>query len=145
MSTGTTASRPVYRLIPFSPMGDADGLLVSLQAGGNVPFGVRRVYYIYGTRPGVRRGMHAHWRLEQLVVCTSGSCTFLVDDGTNRQEIRLDSPARGLYLGGVIWREMYDFSPDCVLMVLASEHYDESDYIRDYDEFRRVVAGVASA
>lgn len=136
-------ARPVHRLVDFCPRGNEDGWLVSLQAGIDVPFEIRRVYYIFGTRPGVRRGMHAHHNLEQLVVCTSGSCTFVVDDGRQREEVRLDTPARGLYLGGIIWREMTDFSPGSVLMVLASDHYDESDYIRDYDEFRQLVAGIA--
>lgn len=135
MSTGTTASRPGWQLLDFSPIGDARGWLVSLQGEGGIPFAIRRVYYIYGTQPDIRRGMHAHRHLDQVCVCVAGNCNFLLDDGIRRQVVRLDSPARGLYLSGVIWREMSDFSADCVLMVLASEHYDESDYIRDYDEF----------
>lgn len=125
-------------MLAFSPIGDSRGWLVSLESDRGIPFAIRRVYYIFGTRTEVRRGMHAHHQLEQVAVCVSGSCKFLIDDGSDRQLVSLDSPSRGLYLAGVIWREMFDFSPDCVLMVLASEHYDESDYIRDYDEFLRV-------
>jgi dTDP-4-dehydrorhamnose 3,5-epimerase-like enzyme len=130
------ARKPTYQLLDFRPKGgDDSGWLISLQTGDQVPFEIRRVYYIFGTQPGVRRGMHAHRNLEQIVVCTSGRCTFTVDDGTEREVFRLDSPQRGLYLGSNVWREMSHFSPDCVLMVLASRHYDTSDYILSYDEF----------
>lgn len=125
-----------HRLLDFRPKGgDESGWLISLQTGNEVPFDIRRVYYIFGTQPGVRRGMHAHRDLEQIVVCTSGRCTFTVDSGTGREVYCLDSPQRGLYLGSNVWREMSHFSPDCVLMVLASRHYDARDYIRSYEEF----------
>lgn len=128
-----------WRVLDFSPIGDSRGWLIALQGEQGIPFAIRRVYYIFGTQPGVRRGMHAHHQLEQVAVCVSGRCSFLIDDGSKRGAVILDSPSRGLYLSGVIWHEMFDFSPDCVLMVLASDYYDESDYIRDYDEFLRVV------
>lgn len=124
-------------LIRLSPMGDENGWLVSLESGGNVPFDIKRVYYIFGTEASIKRGMHAHRNLEQLIVCVSGSCSFSVDDGKQSALIKMDRPEKALHIRGVIWREMMDFSPDCVLMVLASQHYDESDYIRDYDEFIR--------
>lgn len=127
--------------VPLRAIGDERGWLVSLESGGNVPFVVQRVYYIFGTQADIRRGLHAHWDLEQLVICVSGSCRFVVDDGVRRREVRLDDPALGLHVRGVVWREMYDFSPDCVLMVLASQHYDESDYIRDYPSFMAAVKG----
>ena len=90
---------------------------------------------MYDTKEFVRRGYHAHRNLRQLLICVSGSCKLHLDDGKETKEIILDTPQKGLYLGKGIWREMYDFSPDAVLMSLASELYDENDYIRDYQQF----------
>lgn len=125
----------MINLIDFKIMGDDRGSLIALEENHNVPFDVKRVYYIFGTEKGVRRGYHAHKNLKQLAICVSGSCTFLLDNGTQQKHITLSSPTQGLLIEGLIWREMYDFSPDCVLMVLADAYYDESDYIRDYDSF----------
>lgn len=119
----------------FQPHGDDRGQLVALEEHKDIPFHVRRVYYMYDTADGVRRGYHAHRKLEQILVCIHGSCWVLLDDGVERKEVPLERPYEGLYIGPGMWREMHDFSPDAVLMVLASEYYDESDYIRDYDEF----------
>lgn len=127
------------REIVLKPHGDERGKLIPLEAGaGDVPFDVKRVYYIFDTTPGTVRGRHAHRRLSQVLVCVSGACTIVCElpDGT-RSEHRLDWPTKGLVIEGVVWREMKDFSKDAVLMVLASEHYDPTDYIRDYGEFRR--------
>jgi len=89
-----------------------------------------------------RRGYHAHRDLQQVAICISGSCKFLLDDGRERVEnVILDSPNKGLFIDKMIWREMYDFSDDCILLVLASEYYDESDYIRDYEEFLKLIKG----
>jgi dTDP-4-dehydrorhamnose 3,5-epimerase-like enzyme len=128
------------KLIDFKIMGDERGSLIALEENHNVPFDVKRVYYIFGTKENVRRGFHAHKNLKQLVVCVSGSCTFLLDDGKQKTNIELTSPKQGLLIEGLIWREMYDFSADCVLMVLADNYYDENDYIRDYDIFLKEVA-----
>ena len=127
------------RFIDFAPRGDERGSLVALEAGKDVPFDIRRVYYIFGTREGVSRGFHAHRRLSQLLIATSGSCRIVIDDGATRHTVILDRPDRGLLLSGLIWREMHDFSSDCVLMVLADQYYDTSDYIRDYAEFANAV------
>ena len=124
--------------INFPPLGDDRGSLVSLEANKTIPFDVKRVYYIFGTKPEVSRGFHAHRSLQQVVVSVTGKCRMVIDNGTQREEVWLDSPTRGLYIGDLVWREMHDFSPDCVLLVLASEHYDENDYIRDYKTFLRV-------
>ena len=127
------------REITLEPRGDSRGQLIPLEAGGvEVPFDVKRVYYIFDTTPGTVRGKHAHRRLNQVLVCVSGACTITCElpDGT-RSEHRLDWPTKGLVIEGVVWREMKDFSKDAVLMVLASEHYDPADYIRDYDQFRK--------
>jgi dTDP-4-dehydrorhamnose 3,5-epimerase-like enzyme len=126
-------------LIDFKIMGDERGSLIALEENHNVPFDVKRVYYIFGTEHGIRRGYHAHKNLKQLAICVSGSCKFLLDDGKHKEHIELASPTKGLLIKGLIWREMYDFSPDCVLMVLADDCYNESDYIREYDKFLEAV------
>ena len=123
-------------------MGDDRGSLISLEEGYNAPFDIKRVYYIFDTKVGVERGFHAHINLKQIAIVVKGSCTFVLDNGKKREEIRLDNPNQGLYIEGLIWREMKNFSPDCVLLVIASEHYDESDYIRDYDKFLKEVKNV---
>ena len=123
------------RLVPLAVRGDDRGSLVAIEGGRDVPFAIARVYYVYATTPGTERGFHAHRALNQLAVAVAGSCTMLLDDGTKRVDVRLDDPAVGLTMGPMIWREMSDFSPDCVLMVLADAAYDEADYIRDYGEF----------
>ncbi|RME81792.1 MAG: WxcM-like domain-containing protein, partial [Zetaproteobacteria bacterium] len=120
--------------------GDERGKLVALEPGNPIPFEIKRVYYIYGTKPGVARGFHAHKELEQVAVCVSGRCRMVLDDGQRREKAWLDRPDRGLYIGRMIWHEMHDFSEDCVMVVLASELYSESDYIRSYEVFRRVKA-----
>lgn len=126
----------LIKLIKFNVLGDERGSLVSLEQSKNIPFEVKRVYYIFGTKEGVSRGYHAHKNLEQVAICVKGSCRFLLDDGKNKEEIVLDDPSIGLYISNVTWREMHDFSEDCVLIVLASELYDESDYIRNYQDFQ---------
>ena len=122
--------------------GDERGQLIALEEKNDIPFAVKRVYYIFDTAKGVRRGYHAHKRLEQILVCVSGSCKIHHDNGTETEEVLLDDPTVGLYISNNIWREMYDFSPDAVLLVLASELYDEKDYIREYQEFIKFVKGV---
>ncbi|MBO5372854.1 MAG: WxcM-like domain-containing protein [Lachnospiraceae bacterium] len=119
--------------------GDDRGQLVALEAQKEIPFEIKRVYYIYDTLTGVRRGFHAHKQLKQLLICVSGSCKILLDDGTDKEIVTLNKPYEGIFVQSNMWREMYDFSPDAVLLVLASEMYDESDYIRDYDQFLEYV------
>lgn len=125
----------LYDLLKFTVRGDHSGNLVALEAGVDFPFDIKRVYYIWGTDKDVIRGKHAHKKLEQVIVCISGSCDFVLDNGTDKTSVHLNNPSQGLYIKHNIWREFTNFSTDCVLMVLASEHYDESDYIRDYQIF----------
>lgn len=129
----------LIRWTHFPPLGDVRGSLVALEAEKTVPFEIKRVYYIFGTQEGVARGFHAHRNLKQVAVCVTGKCRMILDDGKTCEEAWLDSPTKGLLIGDLVWREMHDFSDDCVLLVLASEHYDEADYIRDYQEFVRLV------
>ena len=123
------------KIINFDIRGDARGSLIALEKEHNVPFDIKRVYYIFDTSDGVRRGLHAHKNLKQLAICVKGSCKFLLDDGITKQVFDLSEPTKGLYIEGLVWREMFDFSADCVLMVLADAYYDETDYIRDYANF----------
>ena len=123
----------------FQPHGDSRGQLVALEEFKDIPFQIRRVYYMYDTGAGVVRGRHAHRSLEQILVCIHGSCKILLDNGREKKVVPLERPYEGLYVANDMWREMYDFSPDAVLLVLASELYDEKDYIRDYDEFLKFI------
>lgn len=125
----------LVNIIEFKTLGDDRGSLVSLEQNKNIPFEVKRIYYIFGTKEGVSRGFHAHKNLQQVAICVKGSCRFVLDDGHNKDEIILDNPNIGLHINSFMWREMHDFSEDCVLVVLASELYDESDYIRNYNDF----------
>ena len=119
--------------------GDSRGQLVALEEKSEIPFDIKRVYYIYDTKEGVRRGFHAHKSLKQLLICVNGACKVLLDNGHEKEIVILDKPYEGIFVQSNIWREMYDFTPDAVLLVLASEIYDESDYIRDYRRFLELV------
>ncbi len=119
----------------FQPHGDERGQLVALEEFKDIPFRIRRVYYMYETADGVTRGCHAHKSLQQILICIHGNCKIRLDNGSEKKVIPLEKPYEGLYVSNAMWREMFDFSPDAVLLVLASEMYDETDYIRDYDEF----------
>ncbi|MCU6434596.1 FdtA/QdtA family cupin domain-containing protein [Undibacterium sp. Jales W-56] len=123
------------QIIPLRVIGDDRGSLVAIEAEQNIPFEIKRVYYIFGTKDGVERGFHAHRNLQQVAVAVRGSCIMTIDDGKEKTEFKLDNPANGLYINSMVWRVMKDFSEDCVLLVMADQHYAESDYIRDYKTF----------
>lgn len=128
-----------YQLINFTVRGNYEGNLVPIEGAQDIPFEIKRVYYIWGTLPNVVRGKHAHRHLEQVIICISGYCDFILDDGKKKDVVHLRSGNQGLYIKSNIWREFTNFSSDCMILVLASEHYDEADYIRDYDEFLKEV------
>ena len=130
-----------HSIISFQKHGDERGMLIALENNKEIPFEIKRVYYMYDTLPDVRRGYHAHKKLQQILICIHGNCKIHLDNGNETCEVILDKPYEGLYVSNDMWREMYDFSPDAVLMVLASELYDESDYIRNYDDFIKYVNG----
>lgn len=117
--------------------GDTRGKLVSLESMRNIPFEFKRMYYMFDTLPNEARGFHAHKELEQLIIVMDGACKFILDDGKNREEVLLNRPDVALYIGKNMWREMHDFSYGCKLVVLASEYYNENEYIRNYDDFLR--------
>ena len=123
----------------FQQHGDDRGQLVSLEEFTDIPFEIKRVYYMYDTVPEQVRGYHAHKSLEQILICIHGSCKVLLDNGTEKKKVFLEKPYQGLYVPNNMWREMYDFSPDAVLMCLASEIYNEDDYIRDYNQFLKFI------
>lgn len=127
------------RTIQFQIHGDDRGQLVALEENKNIPFTVKRVYFMYGTKEGVHRGLHAHKSLRQVLFCPIGACTVKLDSGKEKATVRLNNPTEGLIVEPNTWREMYDFTPDAVLVVLASEYYDENDYIRDYEEFLKYI------
>ncbi|MDR3124515.1 MAG: FdtA/QdtA family cupin domain-containing protein [Endomicrobium sp.] len=127
------------KLIKLQIFGDARGSLVSLEQYKNIPFNIKRVYYIFDTKRDTPRGFHAHKTLEQVLICVNGACKIKVDDGKNVDIFNLFSPEQGLYIGNNIWREMFDFSQGCVLLVLASRYYDPKEYIKDYSEFLKSV------
>lgn len=126
----------------FQPHGDARGQLIALEEFRDIPFRIKRVYYMYDTAEGIVRGRHAHKSLEQILVCIHGSCKVRLDNGREKKVVMLEKPYEGLYVANTMWREMFDFSEGAVLMVFASEPYDEADYIRDYDEFLKLAAEV---
>jgi dTDP-4-dehydrorhamnose 3,5-epimerase-like enzyme len=125
----------LIKLIDLPSLGDERGSLVALESNKEIPFDIKRVYYIFGTHQGVARGFHAHKKLQQVAVCITGKCRMVLDDGTRKQEVWLDSATKGVLIEDMTWREMHNFSDDCILLVLASEHYDEADYIREYEDF----------
>lgn len=119
----------------FNAHGDTRGQLIAIEEGRDIPFAIKRIYYIYNTESQVHRGLHAHRNLEQILICVHGSCKICLDDGEETELIVLDRPWEGIYLSNMVWRDMFDFSPDAVLLVLASDYYKEEDYIRDYNKF----------
>lgn len=129
------------RVLDLVSHGDERGDLVAIESFKNIPFAINRVYYIFSTAKNVRRGLHAHRTLRQVAIAIHGRCSFHLDNGFETKEVVLDCAKKGLLIEGLTWREMYDFSDDCVLMVLADQHFDESDYIRSYDDFLKMAKG----
>ena len=128
--------RDQYKLIEFVDLGDERGNLVVIEGEGrDIPFDIKRVFYIYGSDSEVVRGQHANRETEFLLVNVSGVSKVKVDNG------KLNKPRMGLYLSSMLWKDMYDFSEDSVLLVLASRHYDGNEYIRDYEEYLTAVHG----
>lgn len=130
----------LYKIMYFNDFGDERGKLFVIEGDGiDIPFDIKRVFYIYGSDSDVVRGQHANRETEFLLVNVSGSSKVKVDNGTESRIVVLDEPGKGLYLKKMVWKDMYDFSADSVLMVLASQHYDSSEYIRDYDEYLKEI------
>ena len=123
--------------VRFPVHGDDRGSLIAVDCGKDIPFTIKRVYYIFGTRPGVDRGRHAHKDMNQVLVCVHGSCDVLLYDGENETVVTLDRPNMGIYIYGFVWREMRNFSEDCVLLVLVDKTYSETVYYYDKGQVKR--------
>lgn len=119
----------------LSAIGDLRGKLIALEENREVPFSVKRVYFIYNNVENEGRGFHAHRTLSQVAICISGRCEMLLDDGETSETMVMSNPEHGVLIPPMVWHEMHNFSSDCVLLVLASDFYDESDYIRSRNEF----------
>ena len=132
------------KLIHFKTFNDNYGCLIPLEVGEEIPFPVNRIYYIYDVEQGARRGFHSHKELEQILVCVHGTVKILVKTPFEQEDVLLDKPDTGLYIGPAVWREMYEFSSDAVLMVFASRHYETADYIRNYEEYVSFATGYFS-
>ena len=130
-------------LLNFPQRGDERGWLVVAEGNKDVPFDIKRIFYIYGTDSGVVRGQHANRNSEFVLVNVAGSCKVRTRDGRGNDRVfELNKPNMGLFIPRMVWKDMYDFSPDSILLCLASESYDPNEYIRDYDAFAHEVSGV---
>ena len=127
--------RSKAKSIRFNQLGDERGHLVVVEGLKDVPFDIKRVFYIYGSDCDVVRGKHANRKTEFVLINVSGTSKVTTDDGYEKVTFNLDEPHMGVYIPEMVWKDMYDFSKDSVLLVLASEHYDGSEYMRDYEEF----------
>lgn len=123
------------RLLAFKTFGSSRGNLNAIEGSSDLPFEIRRIYYITQVPDGITRGFHSHRKLEQVLLCVNGSVSIRVKTPFAEEVVSLRDPAEGLYIGHMVWREMFNFSPGAVLLVLASEHYSEEDYIRDYSRY----------
>ena len=127
-------------MLTFPQHGDERGHLVVVEGEQDIPFVVKRIFYMYGSDRDVVRGQHANRRSEFVLINVSGQSKIRVDDGLGNEAVfSLNRPHTGIYLPPMVWKDMYDFSPDSILLVLSSEHYDAEEYIRDHDEFVREV------
>ena len=127
------------RMIEFPQKGDDRGHLVIVEGNQDIPFEIKRVFYIYGSDKDVIRGKHANYNTEFVLINVAGTSKVKVDDGTEQKIFSLDRPHTGIFLPRMVWKDMYAFSEDSVLLVLASEHYDETEYIRSYSEYLEIM------
>lgn len=136
--TGTPVGRvKPSRLIDLEQHKDERGCISVVESEWTTGFPIRRAYFLHDVKSGTSRGAHAHRCLEQVFIAAHGSFTIKVDDGFQQAEYHLDDPGTGLYVGPMVWRDLSGFSSDGVCLVLASEHYDEADYYRTYEDFLR--------
>lgn len=130
------------QMLEFPQRGDERGHLVIVEGKVDIPFDIKRIFYIYGSDSQVVRGQHANRRSEFVLINVSGQSKVRVKDGKGNEAVfSLNRPHTGIYLPQLVWKDMYDFSVDSVLLCLASEHYDPAEYIRDYNEFVKIVGG----
>lgn len=123
------------KIINFKDLGDERGKLVVIEGGADIPFDIQRVFYIYSSDSTVIRGQHANRESEFVLINVAGTSKVRITDGSEELIVELNKPMMGVYLPKMVWKDMYDFSEDSILLVLASTHYDGNEYIRDYDEY----------
>lgn len=128
-------------IIKFKSYGDERGSLLSFEERRNIPFDIKRIYFLYNNNKTLSRGFHAHINLKQVLVCISGKCDVIVDDGKIRNNYELNNPEEGLLIQNLMWRELHNLSSECIIAVMANQYYDEKDYIRDYEEFLAIKYG----
>lgn len=128
-------------ILQFADLGDERGKLVVIEGGQSIPFEIKRVFYIYGSDASVVRGQHANMESEFVLINVAGQSKVRITDGEEEFIVELDRPMMGVYIPKLIWKDMYDFSPDSVLLVLASNHYDGKEYIRNYDDYIKIMEG----
>ena len=128
------------KIINFKDFGDERGKLVVIEGEQTIPFGIKRVFYIYGSDSEVIRGQHANKESEFVLVNVAGKSKVRITDGKEEFVVELDKPMMGVYIPKMVWKDMYDFSEDSVLLVLANTHYDDSEYIRDYEEYIKIMS-----
>jgi dTDP-4-dehydrorhamnose 3,5-epimerase len=126
------------KLISLKTFTDSEGSLVPIESGSSIPFEIKRVFYIFEVHDQKDRGEHSHYKTEQVLICLSGKVRVLCDDGKDRKEWILDKPNQALYIPNLIWDEQTYIVPGSVLLVLANTGYDKSDYITDYNEFKKI-------
>lgn len=129
-----------YKIIELPEMGDERGNLVIIEGNQDIPFEIKRVFYMYGTDSKMVRGSHANRKSEFVLINVAGSTKIKIDDGFSTAVVELNKPRMGIYIPAMLWKDMYDFSDDSVLLVLSNEHYDGSEYIRDYDEYKKIIS-----
>ncbi len=128
-----------YKIMDFKELGDERGNLIVIEGGRDIPFEIKRAFYMYGARGDTIRGQHANRNSSFVLINVGGISKVRIDNGTEERIIELDRPKMGLYIRPMIWKDMYDFSKDSVLLVLSDKHYDEEEYIREYERFLREV------
>lgn len=129
----------LFRLLDFKDLGDERGRLVVIEGEKDIPFEIKRVFYIYGSDKTVVRGQHANKNSEFVLVNVAGNSKVRVTDGIREHIVELNKPMQAIYIPKLIWKDMYDFSSDSVLLVLANTHYDGNEYIRNYDEYLKIM------
>jgi len=129
----------ISKIDKFKILGDKRGQLIALEGNKQVPFNIKRVFYIYGTQTDISRGNHSHYQTKQYLVAINGSCQVTLDDGKNKETFNLDRPNIGLFQDALIWGSMHNFSDDCILLVMANSYYDPNDYITSYSDYLKAV------
>lgn len=129
-----------FKIIEWKENGDERGKLVVIEGEKDIPFEIKRIFYIYGMDKEVIRGLHSNKKSEFVIINVGGSAKVRLHDGKKEMVIELDRPNKGVYIPKLMWKEMYDFSEECIMLVISNQPYDNGEYIRDFDEFLREVA-----